>query len=89
MLLPEQPIASIPGLPSFSIEICEAMTGAAVFLAYCISAMCICKACNKPHASFISEVLLCMQFATEAAITILRIDDMIRIAKAEEDGMEG
>lgn len=30
-----------------------------------------------------------MQFATEAAITILRIDDMIRLEKAEEDGMEG
>ena len=30
-----------------------------------------------------------LQFATEAAITILRIDDMIRIAKAEDDGMEG
>ena len=30
-----------------------------------------------------------LQFATEAAITILRIDDMIRLEKAEEDGMEG
>ncbi len=30
-----------------------------------------------------------LQFATEAAITILRIDDMIRIEKAEDDGMEG
>lgn len=30
-----------------------------------------------------------MQFATEAAITILRIDDMIRLVKAEDDGMEG
>lgn len=28
------------------------------------------------------------QFATEAAITILRIDDMIRLEKSEED-MEG
>ena len=30
-----------------------------------------------------------VQFATEAAITILRIDDMIRLEKAEDDGMEG
>ena len=29
-----------------------------------------------------------LQFATEAAITILRIDDMIRLEK-EEEGMEG
>ena len=33
--------------------------------------------------------MLDMQFATEAAITILRIDDMIRIEKADDDGMEG
>ncbi len=39
------------------------------------------------HQSAIHVLLL--QFATEAAITILRIDDMIRIEKAEDDGMEG
>ena len=27
-----------------------------------------------------------MKFATEAAITILRIDDMIRLAKPQQDG---
>jgi len=30
-----------------------------------------------------------IQFATEAAITILRIDDMIRLEKSEDDDMEG
>jgi len=30
-----------------------------------------------------------LQFATEAAITILRIDDMIRIEANPEDEMEG
>ncbi|KAK9810134.1 hypothetical protein WJX72_005428 [[Myrmecia] bisecta] len=30
-----------------------------------------------------------IQFATEAAITILRIDDMIRIEKGEDENMEG
>ena len=29
--------------------------------------------------------MLCVQFATEAAITILRIDDMIRLEKAEDE----
>ena len=28
------------------------------------------------------------QFATEAAITVLRIDDMIRLEKAEDDEFE-
>jgi chaperonin GroEL (HSP60 family) len=44
----------------------------------------VCYVANVLHA--LSHVL---QFATEAAITILRIDDMIRIEKAEDDGMEG
>lgn len=30
-----------------------------------------------------------MQFATEAAITILRIDDMIRVEAGPEDEMDG
>jgi len=30
-----------------------------------------------------------MQFATEAAITVLRIDDMVRLEKDEDDGMDG
>ena len=30
-----------------------------------------------------------MQFATEAAITILRIDDMITVEAGPEDEMEG
>lgn len=37
-------------------------------------------------------ILWCMhwvQFAVEAAITILRIDDMIRIDAGPEDDMEG
>jgi len=44
----------------------------------------VCYVANVLNA--LSPVL---QFATEAAITILRIDDMIRIEKAEDDGMEG
>ncbi len=44
----------------------------------------VCYVANVLHA--LSPVL---QFATEAAITILRIDDMIRIEKTEDDGMEG
>lgn len=32
--------------------------------------------------------LVCFQFATEAAITILRIDDMIRLAKDESQNDE-
>ncbi len=36
-----------------------------------------------------NALCLVLQFATEAAITILRIDDMIRIAKAEDDGIKG
>lgn len=31
------------------------------------------------------KVSAVVQFATEAAITILRIDDMIRVEKSEED----
>ena len=34
-------------------------------------------------------VPLCAQFATEAAITILRIDDMIRIQANPEEDPEG
>lgn len=30
-----------------------------------------------------------VQFATEAAITILRIDDMITVEKGPDDDMEG
>ncbi len=44
----------------------------------------VCYVANVLNA--LSPVL---QFATEAAITILRIDDMIRIEKPEDDGMEG
>ncbi|DBA65756.1 hypothetical protein WJX79_009860 [Trebouxia sp. C0005] len=47
---------------------------------------------NNVQAGVLEPVLAktkIIQFATEAAITILRIDDMIRIEKADDDGMEG
>ena len=34
-------------------------------------------------------ILCVMQFATEAAITILRIDDMITVEKGPDDEMDG
>ena len=34
------------------------------------------------------EFFICRQFATEAAITILRIDDMIRLVKDESQNDE-
>lgn len=46
---------------------------------------------NKAHGVFepaISKVK-CLKFATEAAITILRIDDMIKLAPEQKEGRDG
>ena len=41
------------------------------------------------ETAIIADMDACLQFATEAAITILRIDDMIKIMPGPDDDMEG
>lgn len=50
--------------------------------------MCNVCRCTHPVAHVVPLPLAPLQFATEAAITILRIDDLIRLAPEEHEGEE-